>query len=146
MVLTPSERDGEAMKELREGLRMPYRDFWVAYLDAHRSPGTRGMHYLATLTGIGGTVLAIWLELLWFMAGGIGLGIVMAVSSHHLIEHNRPLIRVNPFYGAVSDLRMCWLALTGRLAAEYARLGLGQPGPKQRVAAVASSDTAARPA
>ena len=23
------------MKELREGLRMPYREFWVAYLDAH---------------------------------------------------------------------------------------------------------------
>jgi hypothetical protein len=68
----PSERDGEAMKELRDGLRMPYRDFWVAYLDAHRNPATRGMHYLATLTGIVGTVLAIWMEFLWLMAGGIG--------------------------------------------------------------------------
>jgi hypothetical protein len=96
------------MKELREGLRMPYRDFW-------------------------------------FMAGGIGLGVVMAVSSHHLIEHNRPLIRVNPFYGAISDLRMCWLALTGRLNAEYARLGLGRAGPKERIP-VAARDTAARPA
>ena len=134
------------MKELREGLKMPYRDFWVAYLDAHRNPATRGMHYLATLTGIGGTVLAIWMEFLWLMAGGIGLGVVMAVGSHHLIEHNRPLIRVNPFYGAVSDLRMCWLALTGRLTAEYARLGLGRPGPKERLDSVAARDTAARPA
>jgi len=133
------------MKELREGLRMPYRDFWVVYLDAHRNPATRGMHYLATLTGIGGTILAIWLELLWFMAGGIGLGVVMAVSSHHLIEHNRPLIRVNPFYGAISDLRMCWLALTGRLNAEYARLGLGRAGPKEPLS-VAARDAAARPA
>ena len=133
------------MKELREGLRMPYRDFWVAYLDAHRNPATRGMHYLATLTGIGGTILAIWVEIVWFMAGGIGLGVVMAVSSHHLIEHNRPLIRVNPFYGAVSDLRMCWLALTGRLNAEYARLCLGRAGPRDRIA-VAARDTAARPA
>jgi hypothetical protein len=134
------------MKELREGLRMPYRDFWVAYLDAHRNPATRGMHYLATLTGIGGTALAIWMEFLWFMAGGIGLGVMMAVGSHHLIEHNRPLIRVNPFYGAVSDIRMCWLALTGRLTAEYARLGLGGPGPKERLDRVAARDTAARPA
>jgi hypothetical protein len=130
------------MKELRDGLRMPYRDFWVAYLDAHRNPATRGMHYLATLTGIGGTILAIWMEFLWFMAGGIGLGVVMAVSSHHLIEHNRPLIRVNPFYGAISDLRMCLLALTGRLNAEYARLGLGRAGPKKRL----GRTTAARPA
>ena len=104
------------------------------------------MHYLATLTGIGGTVLAIWLEFLWFMAGGIGLGVVMAVSSHHLIEHNRPLIRVNPFYGAVSDLRMCWLALTVRLGTEYARLGLGRPEPKTPRASVAASDAATRPA
>lgn len=134
------------MKELREGLRMPYRDFWVAYLDAHRKPATRGMHYLATATGIGGAALAIWLELPWFMAGGIALGVVLAVSSHHLIERNRPLIRVNPFYGAVSDLRMCWLAMTGRLNAEYVRLGLGGPEPKKPLAPVAARDTAARPA
>jgi hypothetical protein len=129
------------MKELREGLRMPYREFWIAYLDAHRNPGTRAMHYLATLSGMGGAALAIWFELLWFMAGGIGLGVVMAVSSHHLIEHNRPLIRVNPLYGAISDLRMCWLALTGRLVSEYARLGLGRPEPK-RLAPVVASNTA----
>ena len=134
------------MKELRDGLRMPYRDFWVAYLDAHRKPATRGMHYLATLTGIGGAVLAIWLEFLWYMAGGIALGVVMAVSSHRFIEHNRPLIRVNPFYGAISDLRMCWLAMTGRLAAEYTRLGLDVPASKKRLTRVAATARAARPA
>ena len=137
---------GEAMKRLPKGLRMPYSDFWVAYLDAHRKPATRGMHYLATATGLAGTALAIWLELLWLMAGGIVLGVVLAVSSHHLIEHNRPLIRVNPFYGALSDLRMCWLAMTGGLTAEYARLGLGRPGPKELPTEAAPSDTAARPA
>ena len=124
------------MRELREGVRMPYREFWVAYLDAHRNPATRAMHYLATMSGMGGTVLAIWFEIPWFMPGGIGVGVLMAVSSHHLIEHNQPLIRVNPFYGAISDLRMCWLALTGRLAAEYARLGLGRPEPRRSPAPV----------
>ena len=121
---------------------MPYRDFWVAYLDAHRNPGTRAMHYLATVTGIVGTGLAIWLEFLWFMAGGICVGVLMAVSSHRLIEHNQPLIRVNPFYGAVSDLRMCWLALTGRLSSEYARLGLGRPEPRTRSAKAPAHDVA----
>ncbi len=118
------------MDELRKGLRMPYGDFWVAYLDAHRNPATRAMHYLATVTGMAGTAVAIWFEVLWLMAGGIGIAVVMAVTSHWWIERNRPLIRVNPFYGAVSDLRMCWLALTGRLRGEYARLGLGLPAPK----------------
>ncbi|HET6620479.1 MAG TPA: DUF962 domain-containing protein [Dongiaceae bacterium] len=123
---------------------MPYREFWVAYLDAHRNPGTRAMHYLATLSGMGGTFLAIWFEFLWLMAGGIGVGVVMAVSSHHLIEHNRPLIRVNPLYGAISDLRMCWLAVTGGLASEYARLGLGRPEPKPQLAAVPANSRSAR--
>lgn len=118
------------MEELRKGLRMPYRDFWVAYLDAHRNPATRAMHYLATVTGMAGAVVAIWFEFLWLMAGGIGIAVTMAVTSHWWIEHNRPLIRVNPFYGALSDLRMCWLALTGGLRSEYARLGLGLPAPK----------------
>lgn len=141
--LLPLEGTVKAMKDLREGLRMPYRDFWVAYLDAHRDPVTRGMHYLATATGMGGAVLALWFEVLWFMAGGIGLGVVMAVSSHHVFEHNRPLIRINPFYGAISDLRMCWLALTGKLPSEYARLGLGSPRPKVRAPQVPATDAAA---
>ena len=131
------------MDELRKGLRMPYRDFWVAYLDAHRNPLTRGMHYAATATGMGGTALSIWFELLWLMACGIGIAVMMAVTSHWWIEHNRPLIRVNPFYGALSDLRMCWLALTGRLGSEYARLGLGLPSAKpRRVAGVPGADAA----
>lgn len=131
------------MEELRKGLRMPYSDFWVAYLDAHRSPSTRAMHYLATATGMGGTALAVWFEILWLMAGGIGVAVMMAVTSHWWIEHNRPLIRVNPFYGAISDLRMCWLALTGRLGSEYARLGLGLPQPKTTRTGVPANDATA---
>lgn len=131
------------MEELRKGLRMPYRDFWVAYLDAHRNPRTRGMHYIATATGIAGTGVAIWLEFLWLMAGGIGVAVMMAVTSHWWIEHNRPLIRVNPFYGAVSDLRMCWLALTGGLRREYARLGLGLPAPRPARGVVPANDPSA---
>ena len=51
----------------------------------------------------------------------VGLGVCMAVGSHRFIEHNRPLIRVNAFYGALSDLRMMGLGLTGsrRLASEF---------------------------
>ena len=64
---------------------------------------------------------------------GLG-GVVMAVSSHRFIEHNRPLIRVNALWGAFSDLRMLWMALTGGLPAEYRRLGLAPidlpPGSK----------------
>ena len=122
------QRNAES-KSFRDGLRMPFHEFWRLYLDAHRHPMTRGMHYSATVVGIITTVLAVYHGQPLFCAAGIAFAVVMAVTSHWLIENNRPLIRVNAFYGALADLRMCWLAISGRVGKEYARLGLGAPAP-----------------
>jgi hypothetical protein len=110
----------------KRGFAISYDDFWRLYLDAHRSPATRGVHYAATMLGAAGTVASIALGEPLVAPAGILLAVAMAVGSHRFIEHNQPLIRVNPLYGALSDLRMMWLAMTGRLAREYARLGLGR--------------------
>lgn len=112
----------------KRGFQISYAEFWRLYLDAHRKPATRAMHYAATLVGIAGTVAAVLLYQPLLFPAGIGIGVCMAVGSHRLIEHNRPLIRVNAFYGALSDLRMMWLGLTGQLPAEYRRLGLAPIG------------------
>lgn len=40
------------------------------------------------------------------------------------MERNNPLIRVNPFWGVFADLRMTFLALTGRLGRELAKHGI----------------------
>jgi hypothetical protein len=79
---------------------------------------------LATLNGIGATLATIQFGHVGYLIGGIVLSISMAVGSHWLIEGNQPLIRVNAFYGALADLRMCWLALTGGVGREYERLGI----------------------
>ena len=118
----------------KRGFEISYADFWRLYLDAHRNPATRGMHYAATAVGAGGTLAAVLLGQVLLAPAGILTGVCMAVGSHRFIEHNRPLIRVNPLYGAVSDLRMLFLAITGRLPEEYRRLGLGQAAPLARTA------------
>ena len=112
------------MVELQTGARTTFAEFWRRYLAAHSKPATRAAHYLATLNGIGSTLVAIQFGQVRYLIGGIMLSVAMAVSSHWLIERNQPLIRVNAFYGALSDLRMCWLALTGGIRGEYERLGL----------------------
>ena len=119
-------------KTFRDGVRMTFAEFWRLYLDVHRNPLTRGMHYSATIVGVLATLLAIYQEQPLFCAAGIGFAVIMAVTSHWWVEHNQPLIRVNAFYGALADLRMCWLALTGGISAEYARLGLGAPAPRSQ--------------
>jgi len=116
------------MIKLQTGLKMPFTEFWRRYLDAHSKPATRVAHYLATLTGIGATLAAIQIGQIAYLIGGLMLSVGMAVGSHWLIEGNQPLIRVNVFYGALADLRMCWLALTGGIGAEYKRLGLHPRG------------------
>ena len=117
-----------------ERSKISFPDFWRLYLDAHRHPGTRGMHYSATFLGASSAILAIAYGQVLFVVAGIGFAVVMAVGSHWCIERNQPLIRVNAFYGALADLRMCWLALTGGIGAEYERLGLGLPSPQPRQA------------
>lgn len=112
--------------------RLSFHEFWRLYLDAHRHPGTRGMHYGATVLGAAAAGLSVALEQVAFVLAGIPLAVVMAVGSHWLIERNQPLIKVNAFFGALADMRMCWLALTGGLAGEYRRLGLGSPEPAIR--------------
>lgn len=112
------------LDRLQTGLKLPFAEFWRRYLDAHRQPNTRAVHYAATALGIASTVAAIYFGQAGIMLAGIALSYALAIASHRLIEKNRPLMRVNAFYGAVADLRMCWLALTGRLDGEYRRLGL----------------------
>jgi hypothetical protein len=113
-----------ALPTLREGLRMPFSQFWPIYLDAHRHPVTRSCHYVATVIGATVSLFSVLEGELLIMAGGILAALCIAIASHKLIERNKPLVGVNPFYGAVADVKMCWLALRGSLAPEYIRLGL----------------------
>ena len=103
---------------------MPFKRFWPMYLRAHQRSATRAMHYLATVVGVLGGLAAILTGMFWLFPLGIGMGYVIAVLSHWVFEGNQPLILVNPFWGAVSDVRMCYLALTGQLEAEAARQGV----------------------
>jgi hypothetical protein len=108
----------------KRGFAISFPEFWKLYLDAHRKPTTRLVHYLATFVGAGATSAAVWLGEILLCPLGIATAYGMAIASHRFIEHNRPLIQVNALWGALSDLRMLWLAATGGLSAEYRRIGL----------------------
>jgi hypothetical protein len=99
---------------------MTFREFWPLYLQAHSQPATRGVHYAATIVGLGSALAAaITLQPAFLL--GIGLAYGLAIGAHVFIEKNQSLIRVNPVWGAIADLRMFWLALTGGLLREIAR-------------------------
>lgn len=100
---------------------MTFREFWPGYLRAHQRRGTRVAHYLATTLGLGGVAIALTSQRPSIAIAAIILGYGIAVSSHHLFEGRGSLVLVNPVWGAMADLRMCWLALRGGLGAELQR-------------------------
>jgi hypothetical protein len=98
-----------------------FRKFWPLYLRAHQHRGTRIGHYYATAIALSAVALSITLQAIWLTILGIVLGYAIAVASHRLGEGSKSLVLVNPVWGAIADFKMCWLALTGGLAAELAQ-------------------------
>jgi hypothetical protein len=98
-----------------------FKDFWPLYLRAHRHRGTRIGHYAATAIALTAVAASIALQAIWLTALGVVLGYAIALAAHRLIDGSKSLVTVNPVWGAVADFKMCWLALTGGLAAELAQ-------------------------
>jgi hypothetical protein len=108
---------------------MTFREFWPLYLQAHSAPGTRAVHYGATVIGVGSAAATVATGEV-FLLGGIGLAYGLAIAAHRWIEKNQSLIRVNPAWGALADLRMFWLAVTGGLAREIEKTREVSPGER----------------
>lgn len=95
-----------------------FKDFWPLYLRAHQSRGMRIAHYCATAIALTAVAASIALHSIWLTILGIVLGYTIAVASHRVVG-SKSLVLVNPVWGAIADFRMCWLASTGGLAAEF---------------------------
>ena len=100
---------------------MTFAKFWPLYLKAHGHRGTRLGHYAATGIALTTIAASMLLQEVWLTALGIALGYAIALASHRLVDGSKSLVTVNPVWGAAADLKMCWLALTGELAAELAQ-------------------------
>lgn len=99
---------------------MSFRHFWPHYLRAHRRKQTRVAHYVATILAFAAIAVALYYRMPVIALVAIALSYAIALTSHHVFERNKSLVFVNPAWGAMADLKMCWLALTGGLTAELA--------------------------
>lgn len=99
-----------------------YEEFWPYYLREHARPLTRGLHYAGTALTFVFVTLALVSDRWWWL--GVPLaGYGFAWFAHFMVERNRPATFRHPLWSLISDYRMFFLWLSGRLASHLARAG-----------------------
>ena len=103
-----------------------FDSFWLFYLREHSRPRTRALHYFGTalvlLAAAGAVVTSNWWLLVLMPVAGYGF----AWTAHMKVEQNRPATFTHPLWSLVSDFRMFFLWLTGRLGPELRRAGVAE--------------------
>jgi hypothetical protein len=99
-----------------------YTEFWDFYVQEHARPLTRYLHFIGTLLSL---VLLVWI----FRSGNwiyfplcLVIGYGFAWFAHFFVEHNKPATFKYPFWSFISDYKMMWFMLTGRMNAEVERV------------------------
>jgi len=99
-----------------------YAEFWDYYVAEHNEPLTRYLHFVGTLLGV---VLLVWIVRTgsWFYFPlCFVVGYAFAWFAHFFVEHNQPATFKYPFWSFISDYKMVWFMLTGKMDAEVERV------------------------
>jgi hypothetical protein len=99
-----------------------YAEFWDFYVAEHRQPLTRLLHFVGTSLGL---VLLVWILRTgsWlYLPVCFVVGYAFAWFSHFVIEKNKPATFKYPLWSFISDYKMMFYMLTGRMNREVERV------------------------
>lgn len=103
-----------------------YQEFWPHYLREHARPRTRALHFIGTGIATAALVALLSTGRLWLLPVALAAGYGPAWIAHFFVEKNRPATFTHPLWSLVSDYRMAFIWLSGRLKPELAKAGVSQ--------------------
>lgn len=101
-----------------------YRDFWPYYLREHARPQTRAIHFFGTGLAVLSLAGLVASGNVWFLPLVLIAGYAPAWTAHFFVERNRPATFRYPVWSLISDFRMAFTWLTGRLGGELSKAGV----------------------
>ncbi len=99
-----------------------YAEFWDFYVAEHSDPLTRRLHFAGTTLGF---VLLAWIIKSgnwYYLPLCFVAGYAFAWFAHFFVEHNKPATFKYPFWSFVSDYKMVFFMLTGKMNREVKRV------------------------
>ena len=99
-----------------------YSEFWDYYIQEHSKPLTRLLHFVGTTLGLVLLVWVIWIGRWYLFPVFLVVGYAFAWFAHFVVEKNRPATFKYPFWSFISDFKMMWYMITGRIGGELERV------------------------
>ena len=99
-----------------------YGEFWDFYVREHSKPLTRMLHFAGTSLGLFLLAWFVWNRMWLYIPICLIIGYSFAWFAHFIVEKNRPATFKYPFWSFISDYKMMWYMLTGRMNAEVERV------------------------
>lgn len=98
-----------------------YKEFYQFYLTQHSNKSCRIMHFVGTTLVLFIMFLAVYLNdfFLWFFVPIVGYG--FAWVGHFYFEKNKPAAFKYPFWSLISDFKMFFEILIGKISFDTSR-------------------------
>ena len=98
-----------------------YAEFWDFYVSEHSLLLTRILHFIGTSLGVALAVFFVARGQWYFFPVFFVVGYGFAWFAHFVIEKNKPASFRFPFWSFISDFKMMWYMVTGRMGGEVER-------------------------
>lgn len=100
-----------------------YGEFFVFYLQQHSDRTNRFLHACGTVLSIAFIIAMIATHHAWWALAWPVIAYSFAWFGHFVVEGNTPATFGHPWWSFISDFRMVWLMVTGRLGTFLAKAG-----------------------